>query len=91
VIGKWHLNGSRDFGAPREAEGAIPERFGFEVNIAGSHNSQPPDYFFPYERKGPGDTVYRLPNFKGGQEGEYLTDRLTDEAEKFWQTRLPAS
>jgi arylsulfatase A-like enzyme len=83
LIGKWHLGGSRDFGAPREAEDSLPERRGFDVNIAGSHYGQPPDYFFPYERAGPGGTTYRLPNFTGGREGEYLTDRLTGEAEKF--------
>jgi arylsulfatase A-like enzyme len=47
IIGKWHLGGSREFGAPKEAEGSTPERFGFTVNIAGSHYGQPPDYFFP--------------------------------------------
>jgi len=83
LIGKWHLGGSREFGAPREAEDSIPERFGFDVNIAGSHYGQPPDYFFPYQRNGPGTTVYSLPKLSGGREGEYLTDRLTDEAEKF--------
>jgi arylsulfatase A-like enzyme len=83
LIGKWHLGGSREFGAPAEAEDSLPERRGFDVNIAGSHYGQPPDYFFPYERAGPNGTTYRLPNLKGGKEGEYLTDRLTDEAEKF--------
>jgi arylsulfatase A-like enzyme len=83
LVGKWHLGGSTQFGAPREAEASVPERFGFDVNIAGSHYGQPPDYFFPYQRKGAGETVYRFPNLPGGREGEYLTDRLTDEAEKF--------
>jgi arylsulfatase A-like enzyme len=83
LIGKWHLGGSREFGAPPEAEDSTPERRGFDVNIAGSHYGQPPDYFFPYERSGPGGTTYRFPNLPGGQNGEYLTDRLTDEAEKF--------
>jgi arylsulfatase A-like enzyme len=83
LIGKWHLGGAREFGAPAEAEDSLPEKRGFDVNIAGSHYGQPPDYFFPYERPGPNGTTYRLPNFTGGREGEYLTDRLTDEAEKF--------
>ena len=82
LIGKWHLGGSREFGAPKEAEEALPQRFGFDVNIAGSHYGQPPDYFFPYERKS-GDVTYRLPYLTGGREGEYLTDRITEEAEKF--------
>jgi arylsulfatase A-like enzyme len=83
LIGKWHLGGSSEGGAPREAEAALPPRFGFEVNIAGSQYGQPPDYFFPYQRRGPGQTTYRLPFLEGGRAGEYLTDRLTDEAEKF--------
>src|SRR5205807_1489191 len=48
LIGKWHLGGSREFGAPAEAEDSLPQRRGFDVNIAGSHYGQPPDYFFPY-------------------------------------------
>lgn len=83
LIGKWHLGGSRQFGAPKEAEDALPERRGFDVNIAGSHYGQPPDYFFPYQRGGPQGTTYRFPNFTGGHDEEYLTDRLTEEAEKF--------
>jgi arylsulfatase A-like enzyme len=83
LIGKWHLGGSREFGAPPEAEDSRPERRGFDVNIAGSHYGQPPDYFYPYQRSGPAGTTYRLPHFTGGHEGEYLTDRLTDEAEQF--------
>jgi arylsulfatase A-like enzyme len=83
LIGKWHLGGSREFGAPPEAEDSLPERRGFDVNIAGSHYGQPPDYFFPYERSGPKGTTYRFPNPPGGRKGDYLTDRLTDEAEKF--------
>jgi len=83
IIGKWHLGGSREFGAPAEAEKSIPENFGFDLNIGGSHYGQPPDYFFPYERKGAGGIVYRFPNLPGGRAGEYLTDRLTDETETF--------
>jgi arylsulfatase A len=83
LIGKWHLGGSREFGAPPEAEDSLPEHRGFDVNIAGSHYGQPPDYFFPYERSGPAGTPYRLPNLNGGNEGEYLNDRLTQEAERF--------
>jgi hypothetical protein len=49
---------------------SLPERRGFDVNIAGSHYGQPPDYFFPYERSGPNGTTYRLPNFTGGHEGD---------------------
>ena len=47
-----------------------PEDFGFDVNIAGCHRGSPPSYFSPYE----------LPTLADGPDGEYLTDRLTDEA-----------
>ena len=50
-----------------------PEDQGFDLNFAGDHRGQPPRYFYPY----------RIPNVQTGRKGEYLTDRLTDEAEKF--------
>lgn len=76
-IGKWHL-GSEPF--------CLPEHHGFDLNIAGNAHGAPGSYFFPY----PGDwlipgsgqraTWNVLPD---GKDGEYLTDRLTDEAVKF--------
>lgn len=50
-----------------------PEKHGFDINIAGTHKGQPPSYFYPYK-------IETLP---GGKEGEYITDRLTDEALAF--------
>ncbi len=48
-----------------------PENFGFEKNIGGCSWGHPHDgYFSPYNIK----------NLKNGPEGEYLTDRITDEA-----------
>ncbi len=48
-----------------------PEKHGFDINIAGQHWGMPhKGYFSPYG----------LTNFADGPEGEYLTDRLTDEA-----------
>jgi arylsulfatase A-like enzyme len=67
-IGKWHLGGAR----------SSPEKHGFDLNVGGSERGSPPRYFFPYRNQS-----YRLPGLERGQEGEYLTDRLTDEAEKF--------
>ena len=50
-----------------------PEHHGFDVNVGGSHWGHPADgYFSPYGN----------PNLEDGPEGEYLTDRLTDEALK---------
>ena len=48
-----------------------PERHGFDVNIAGSQWGMPVHgYFSPWQ----------MPGLTDGPEGEYLTDRLTDEA-----------
>ena len=64
-VGKWHLGGEEYW----------PTTQGFDLNIGGNHRGQPPSYFFPYER----DAI-KLPGLADGKEGEYLTDRLTDEA-----------
>ncbi len=49
-----------------------PEHFGFDVNIAGCHMGCPYHGFF---------SPYEIPTLAEGPEGEYLTDRLTDEAD----------
>lgn len=51
----------------------LPEMFGFDLNVGGFGAGSPPSYFSPYKNP-------RLPD---GPPGEYLTDRLTDEAIKF--------
>jgi arylsulfatase A-like enzyme len=71
-IGKWHLGGTSFY----------PQHQGFEVNIAGGHIGHPASYFWPYGNEGASHRVPRLAE-QGGQAGEYLTDRLTDEALKF--------
>ena len=50
-----------------------PEKQGFDLNIAGCGRGQPPSYFSPY----------RIETLTEGPEGEFLSDRLTDEAIKF--------
>jgi arylsulfatase A len=52
-----------------------PEAQGFDVNIAGAHHGAPRSFFWPNWGKNP--------PLQGKQEGEYLTDRLTDEAVQF--------
>lgn len=48
-----------------------PENHGYDVNIGGCHWGHPAHgYFSPYKN----------PNITDGPKGEYLTDRLTDEA-----------
>jgi arylsulfatase A-like enzyme len=62
--------GKWHLGAPPAAG---PMAQGFDVNIGGDHRGHPPSYFSPYQNS-------QLPD---GPKGEYLTDRLTDEALKF--------
>jgi arylsulfatase A-like enzyme len=51
-----------------------PDKQGFDINIAGTHLPQPrPGYFAPYD----------IATIEQGPTGEYVTDRLTDEAVKF--------
>ncbi len=57
-----------------------PELQGFDVNIGGYEKGHPPSYFSPY----------RMPVLADGPEGEYLTDRLTDEALKFLEETVKA-
>jgi arylsulfatase A-like enzyme len=70
-IGKWHLG----------AEGYLPDAQGFEFIMAVNHAGQPGSYFYPYENED--WPITNVPDLEDGVEGEYLTDRLTDEALSF--------
>ncbi len=70
-IGKWHLGGL----------GFSPQDQGFDVNVGGDSAGSPLAYFAPF-RQGP----RVMPGLGSSREGEYLTDRLTEEAEKFIET-----
>lgn len=48
------------------------EKQGFEINVAGTDKAAPPSFHAPYG----------IPNLAEGQPGEYLTDRLGEEAVK---------
>ncbi|WP_206109253.1 sulfatase [Paenibacillus sp. HB172176] len=48
-----------------------PQHHGFDVNIGGNHFGQPKSGYF---------SPYHLEHLEDGPQGEYLTDRLTDEA-----------
>ena len=50
-----------------------PQHHGFDINFAGDERGHPNSYFYPYNG----------PNVESGQPGEYLPDRLTDEALRF--------
>ncbi len=68
LIGKWHLGGA----------GFEPTRQGFDLNIAGDETGTALSYFAPFARNG-----RTMPGLETAPAGEYLTDRLTAEAEKF--------
>ncbi len=67
-IGKWHLGGA----------GFGPTDQGFAVNVAGDEAGSPRSYFAPFERDG-----RVMPGLEQAPDGQYLTDRLTDEALRF--------
>lgn len=72
-VGKWHL-------APRNREDYkdfYPTHHGFDLNIGGGEWGEPATYFHPYQGK---KSVENMP--PGGKEGDFLTDRLTDETLK---------
>src|SRR5256886_5314751 len=73
IIGKWHLGGDA-FG---------PEQQGFDYSIGGSQAGTPPTFFFPYRTDR--TPKYQIKGLEQGQPGEYLSDRLAAEAEKFIQ------
>lgn len=61
----WHV-GKWHLGPER----CWPDRHGFDVNIGGCEMGSPSSYYSPYG----------IPTLTDGPDGEYLTDRLTDEA-----------
>lgn len=71
-IGKWHLGGPAFF----------PQHQGFDLNVAGGDIGHPASYFWPY---GAATATHRVPGLaeRGGKEGDYLTDQLTEEALRF--------
>ncbi len=71
-VGKWHLG--TDLHAP--------ETQGFDVNIGGTRWGAPPTFFYPYRGLfGARKEQFRyVPDLPFGSPGEYLTDRLTQEA-----------
>jgi len=76
-MGKWHLGTETYY---------YPEHQGFDVNIAGRDYGAPGSYFYPFKGRWriptTGQTLYKetpLP----GKIGDYLVDRLAEEAERF--------
>ena len=74
-FGKWHLAGS---GSIFTDDGMVkpefhPEKQGFDINVGGSAYGQPKSWFAPFKNG----------TIKDKEKGEYLTDRLGDEAVQF--------
>ncbi|MFT5886928.1 MAG: arylsulfatase A-like enzyme [Arcticibacterium sp.] len=59
------------------SQGYFPEHQGFETNIGGHHAGSPPGGYY---------TPYKNPKLTDGPDGEYLTDRLTNESISFLDT-----
>lgn len=72
-IGKWHLGD----------DPYLPQAQGFDRNVGGSGAGQPASYFYPYRAPEGRSDYWDVPHLEEGTEGEYLTDRLTDEALRF--------
>ena len=76
-IGKWHLGAEAYY---------YPEHQGFDINIAGRDYGNPGNYFYPFKGtwKIPttGKTLHK-DALVSGKEGDYLVDRLAEEAEKY--------
>ena len=71
LVGKWHLGDWEHY----------PEAHGFDVNIGGTNWGAPQTFFWPYSGSGLYGPEFRyIPHLEFGKPGEYLTDRLTDEA-----------
>ncbi|MCE5205957.1 MAG: sulfatase [Porphyromonadaceae bacterium] len=79
-IGKWHLGESMFY----------PENQGYDVNIGGGSWGCPANFFYPYTGVFGKSSVRYIPGLSRSgiddgsyfkdRKGEYLTDRLTDEA-----------
>ncbi|HEY5653811.1 MAG TPA: sulfatase [Pontiella sp.] len=72
-FGKWHLMPENQ---PKLMDEHYPTDHGFDINVGGREWGMPKGrgkYFYPFD----------MPGLEEGREGEYLTDRLTDEAVRF--------
>jgi len=76
-MGKWHLGTETYY---------YPEHQGFDVNVGGRDYGAPGGYFYPFKGswKIPttGKTLHK-DSPVGGKKGDYLVDRLAEEAEAF--------
>ena len=75
-FGKWHLGLSQEH---------WPEKHGFDVAFHAQPSPGPSTYFSPYgvHKDGKPSGRHHVGTITDGPDGEYITDRLTDEAIKF--------
>jgi arylsulfatase A-like enzyme len=76
-IGKWHLGTETYY---------YPEHQGFDINIAGRDYGAPGSYFYPFKGSWKIPTtgkVLHKDSPLSGREGDYLVDRLAEEADRF--------
>ncbi|MFZ2339210.1 MAG: sulfatase [Bacteroidales bacterium] len=76
-IGKWHVCNDPEY---------FPESQGFDINVGGNGHGNTQNYFYPYKnrwRMTEGFPWIQWNTLPDGIPGEYITDRLTDEALKF--------
>ncbi len=75
-FGKWHLGLSQQH---------WPDKHGFDVAFHAQPSPGPPSYFSPYgvDKDGKPSGRHHVGTITDGPDGEYITDRLTDEAIKF--------
>ena len=74
-VGKWHLGTAEHYAQTQ----------GFDYDIGGTLWGAPQTFFFPYSGSQTFDGLRYVPHLGGGEDGEYLTDRLTSEAIRILQ------
>jgi len=76
-MGKWHLGTETYY---------YPQHQGFDVNVGGRDYGAPGSYFYPFKGSWniptTGQTLHKESPLSG-KKGDYLVDRLAEEAEKF--------
>lgn len=78
--GKWHLG---------HDESTWPHHQGFDVNKGGCDSGAPASYFFPFHDANASKNNKPYYGLEKGVEGEYITDRLTDETIRYLEDYNP--
>ena len=77
-VGKWHLG---------EKDEQLPTAQGFDWSRGVNRAGQPGSYFHPFQRKKrAGVNYWDVPDLEHTSSGDYLTDKLTDQAIEFVET-----